>query len=237
MSQLSIRPVSQAVRTPQTQTPSVFFRRCHKPIEKILPSRHYSLHTTRPRPAEPSSFTVERSKSTRVLSHGKPYARRFSVTAPARATVIRLNPRRDEEGNEMSIDISERAAKQLRQITGTPPKRNTLTGNSPAAVDHHLRITVESGGCHGFQYKMALRPENEIDNEEDTMFESAYEVSPEEQTQAKGWAVVVMDEASLELLKGSTVDFTKALIGSEFKMVGNPRAKSSCGCGTSFDID
>ena len=48
---------------------------------------------------------------------------------------------------------------------------------------------------------------------------------------------MVMDQASLELLQGSTVDFTQELIGSQFKIVGNPRASSSCGCGTSFDIE
>lgn len=49
-------------------------------------------------------------------------------------------------------------------------------------------------------------------------------------------ARVVMDEPSLELLKGSKVDYTMELIGSQFKVVGNPAASSSCGCGTSFDI-
>ena len=49
-------------------------------------------------------------------------------------------------------------------------------------------------------------------------------------------ARIVMDEPSLELLKGSIVDCTMELIGSRFKVVGNPAASSSCGCGTSFDI-
>jgi len=47
---------------------------------------------------------------------------------------------------------------------------------------------------------------------------------------------IVLDTASLELLKGSKVDFTQELIGSQFKIVDNPFATSSCGCGTSFDI-
>ena len=49
-------------------------------------------------------------------------------------------------------------------------------------------------------------------------------------------AKVIMDKPSLSLLKGSKIDFTKELIGSQFKVVGNPAASSSCGCGTSFDI-
>lgn len=49
-------------------------------------------------------------------------------------------------------------------------------------------------------------------------------------------AKIVMDGPSLELLKGSKVDFTMELIGSQFKIVDNPLATSSCGCGTSFDV-
>lgn len=47
---------------------------------------------------------------------------------------------------------------------------------------------------------------------------------------------MVMDGVSLELLKGSKIDYTMALIGSQFKVVESPLATSSCGCGTSFDI-
>lgn len=108
-----------------------------------------------------------------------------------------------------------------------------------------LRIQVESGGCHGFQYLMSLTTlpplgsSNSIDedfprdeakvrklDEDDTVFTSG---------DGSG-AKVVMDGPSLELLKGSKVDFTMELIGSQFKIVDNPLATSSCGCGTSFDI-
>lgn len=132
----------------------------------------------------------------------------------------------------MYITISDRAAKRLKQIVSSPPKKNTLTASSSAstAPDSHLRVAVTSGGCHGFQYLMSLEPADRIDAEEDTIFE--FEDSGEG---AK--AEVVMDQPSLELLKGSTVDFTTELIGSQFKIVGNPRATSSCGCGTSFDIE
>ena len=89
-----------------------------------------------------------------------------------------------------------------------------------------LRVTVQSGGCHGFQYLMSLTNSSSISASEDTVFEA------NDGTGAK----VVMDEPSLELLKGSSVDYTMELIGSQFKIVGNPAATSSCGCGTSFDI-
>lgn len=89
-----------------------------------------------------------------------------------------------------------------------------------------LRVRVESGGCHGFQYLMSLTNIDAISHEDDTIFEAG---------DGSG-AKVVMDAPSLELLKGSRVDFTMELIGSQFKIVGNPAASSSCGCGTSFDI-
>lgn len=46
----------------------------------------------------------------------------------------------------------------------------------------------------------------------------------------------MVDFASLSVLAGSTIDYTIELIGSQFRIVDNPRAVSSCGCGTSFDI-
>ncbi|KAB2575999.1 Iron-sulfur assembly protein 2 [Lasiodiplodia theobromae] len=137
--------------------------------------------------------------------------RGFSTSASRRAAV--LNPRTDEDGNEMVVGITPRAAHRLKQIM-TQDKNPNLV----------LRITVESGGCHGFQYLMSLTEMSEISQEEDTVFEGP------------DGARIVLDEPSLELLKGSKVDYTMELIGSQFKIVDNPAASSSCGCGTSFDI-
>ena len=105
-----------------------------------------------------------------------------------------------------------------------------------------LRVTVESGGCHGFQYLMSLEDMSKVDEGEDVVFVGS---SPdasvpvveggEWRTMAEGRPKVVIDEASLELLRGSNVDYTMELIGSQFK-IDNPRASSSCGCGTSFDV-
>jgi len=103
-----------------------------------------------------------------------------------------------------------------------------------------LRVSVESGGCHGFQYLMGLEDASKLDAEEDTLFvcssDGASAGAGEWQVQSRGKAKVVMDSASLELLKGSKIDYTMELIGSQFKIVDNPRASSSCGCGTSFDV-
>lgn len=104
-----------------------------------------------------------------------------------------------------------------------------------------LRISVESGGCHGFQYLMSLitipakdaAEWSTVVNEDDTIFQ----FKPDDvETLPENGARIILDEPSLDLLKGSKVDFTQELIGSQFKIVDNPYATSSCGCGTSFDI-
>lgn len=81
---------------------------------------------------------------------------------------------------------------------------------------------------------MSLEPASKVDVEEDTVFEG--EPESDGAAKAAGEAKVVMDEPSLELLSGSTVDYTTELIGSQFTIVDNPRATSNCGCGTSFDV-
>jgi iron-sulfur cluster assembly accessory protein len=53
----------------------------------------------------------------------------------------------------------------------------------------------------------------------------------------KGGAHVIVDDASLAVLKESKVDYTTELIGSMFKVVESPYMVSSCGCGSSFDVD
>jgi iron-sulfur cluster assembly accessory protein len=134
-----------------------------------------------------------------------------SAARPAQAV---QNPRNDESGNAMTISISPRASNRLHAISSGDKNPNLA-----------LRVTIESGGCHGFQYLMDLTDLGKTPpTEEDTVFEGH-----------KGEKVVV-DESSLELLNGSTVDYTMELIGSQFKITGIPGATSSCGCGSSFDI-
>jgi len=82
-----------------------------------------------------------------------------------------------------------------------------------------LRLSVEGGGCSGFQYKFDLAPGPQDD---DIIIEHA-------------GAVVLIDPTSLPLLAGSQIDFVDELIGSAFQ-IKNPNASSSCGCGTSFNI-
>lgn len=89
--------------------------------------------------------------------------------------------------------------------------------------DEVLRLSVESGGCHGFQYKMQFTDQIEDD---DFVFSVG---------NRKG--MVVVDESSLGLMDGSTIDFATELIGSSFRVLDNPRsAGKGCGCGVSWEL-
>lgn len=132
----------------------------------------------------------------------------------------------------MTMEITPRASNRLKEIMSKDANPNLA-----------LRIQVESGGCHGFQYLMSLTtlpplaPDGSI--QEGSLEVKAGELDADDTVFASddgSGAKVVMDGPSLELLKGSKVDFTMELIGSQFKIVDNPLATSSCGCGTSFDI-
>ena len=82
-----------------------------------------------------------------------------------------------------------------------------------------LRLAVDGGGCAGFQYRFGLADQVEAD---DTVAE-------------QDGVTLVVDEVSLDLVRGCAVDFVESLGGAAFQ-VTNPNAASGCGCGTSFSI-
>jgi iron-sulfur cluster assembly accessory protein len=109
----------------------------------------------------------------------------------------------------MAIDVtvSERAARKIGEILGREPSGTML------------RVSVQGGGCSGFQYKFDTERARADD---DIVIERA-------------GATVLIDPISLDYMAGSEIDFVDDLIGSSFK-VHNPKATASCGCGTSFAL-
>ena len=90
---------------------------------------------------------------------------------------------------------------------------NQLISKKPDGT--FFRIAVKGGGCSGFKYDFTF--DNKID-ENDLKYEN-----------------IVIDKSSLDLMKGSQVDFSEELIGESFK-ISNPKTNSSCGCGISFSL-
>ena len=105
------------------------------------------------------------------------------------------------------VTVTERAARKIGEILGREP-----TGTM-------LRVSVEGGGCSGFQYKFDTERSRAND---DIVIE-------------RSGATVLIDPVSINYLAGSEIDFVDDLIGASFK-VNNPQATASCGCGTSFTV-
>jgi iron-sulfur cluster insertion protein len=82
-----------------------------------------------------------------------------------------------------------------------------------------LRLAVDGGGCSGFTYRFAL----------------AEDIAGDDSVSATDGAELVVDAVSLDLLRGSEVDYVESLGGASFQ-VRNPNAASGCGCGASFAI-
>ncbi len=105
----------------------------------------------------------------------------------------------------MTINIDESAVKRIEELRQQQGKDALM-----------LRITVEGGGCSGFQYNLEL---TEDKRDKDVPFADT----------------VLTDDISMPFLDGATVSFEDGLIGSEFK-IENPNAASGCGCGGSFSV-
>lgn len=105
------------------------------------------------------------------------------------------------------VSLSDSAARKIAELIAEE-------GN-PALV---LRVYISGGGCSGFQYGFSF---DEGAQEDDLSVES-------------GGVRVVIDPISLQYLQGATVDYRESLTGAQFVVSGNPNAKTTCGCGSSF---
>ena len=109
--------------------------------------------------------------------------------------------------SEPSITLSARAAQRIVEL---------LKSEAAATL---FRVSVEGGGCSGFQYR----------------FDLVKERAPDDLLIERDGARVVVDPVSLEFVQGSEIDFVDELIGAQFK-IKNPNVTASCGCGTSFSV-
>jgi iron-sulfur cluster assembly accessory protein len=106
-----------------------------------------------------------------------------------------------------SVTVSARAARRIGEI---------LQGEPAGAM---LRVSIEGGGCSGFQYKFDI---DSTKADDDIVI-------------AQDGATVLIDPVSLNYMAGAEIDFVDDLIGTSFR-VNNPKATASCGCGTSFTV-
>jgi|SRR6476661_583983 len=106
-----------------------------------------------------------------------------------------------------SVTVTEQAARKIGEILGR---------ESPGAK---LRVSVEGGGCSGFQYK----------------FDIEHGQADDDLVITQDAATVLIDPVSLGYMGGAQIDFVDDLIGASFK-INNPNVTAACGCGTSFSL-
>ena len=110
------------------------------------------------------------------------------------------------------ITLTKAAAAKITDLMLEEEKKSAEVG---------LRVYVQGGGCSGFQYGMAIE-EGARDSEADKVFES-------------NGVRLYIDPISVRYLSGAQVDYEDKLNGGGFT-IKNPNAKSTCGCGSSFDV-
>src|SRR5437773_2675316 len=109
---------------------------------------------------------------------------------------------------ESVVSLTESAANHIKDLLTEQPENAGKT----------LRVYVEDGGCSGFQYGLTFDEQRENDL----------------RSECHGVSVLV-DPFSANYLQGATVDFSDSLTAGGFRVVGNPNARQSCGCGKSFE--
>jgi iron-sulfur cluster assembly accessory protein len=124
-----------------------------------------------------------------------------------RVAKLAIGPIANGEPMSVNVIVTERAARRIGEILRQEPAGTML------------RVSVEGGGCSGFQYKFDTEREGADD---DVVIEQS-------------GATVLIDPVSLNYMAGSEIDYVDDLIGSSFK-INNPKATASCGCGTSFAL-
>jgi iron-sulfur cluster assembly accessory protein len=112
-----------------------------------------------------------------------------------------------EAAVELTVEMTESAVRRISEILKTEP------------AGSFLRIGVDGGGCSGFTYTYKIDTERADD---DLVLDHE-------------GALVLIDQISLQFLRGCRIDFMNNLMGRMFK-IENPAATASCGCGSSFAV-
>ena len=110
--------------------------------------------------------------------------------------------------DQETVTLTDSAARRIARILSAEPAGTAL------------RVSVEGGGCSGFQYRY------------DLVREAA---QPDDVVLARDGATVLIDSVTLQYMPGAEIDFVDDLMGQSFQ-IKNPLAAASCGCGTSFSI-
>ncbi|KAI3762245.1 hypothetical protein L1987_52670 [Smallanthus sonchifolius] len=132
------------------------------------------------------------------------------LLSSASSSVLAKDPQSSSASSDLqeSVHLSDNCVRRMKEL------------QADEAKEKMLRLSIEAGGCSGFQYNFALE---EKPNNDDRIFE-------------RDGIKLVVDTISLGFVKGSTVDYVEELIRSGFQVAENPSAVGGCSCKSSFMV-
>ena len=133
-------------------------------------------------------------------------------TSPTQSTPVQPNPAASQQED---LIITDACWKQIQRLAAR---------KDMAPSDMFLRLYVDAGGCSGFEYKFEVETDPNALEDDDQIWHG-----PE-------GARVVVDESSLEFVRGATLDYVVEMIKSAFVVKENPQSEAACGCGSSFAV-
>lgn len=154
----------------------------------------------------PTEFVAAATSS---LSSKSPLAT-TSLNATVSTNNLSTTSKETKKATDANLTIEDSCLKRLKEIFDNPQ-------------EEFLRIDVETGGCSGFSYMFDIDNKNNLDPNEDLIFER------------ESYRVVIKRDI-LPYMKGSIIEYNESLIKSSFQ-VKNPIAETKCSCGASFSID
>ncbi|KAJ1644173.1 [4Fe-4S] proteins maturation [Coemansia asiatica] len=143
----------------------------------------------------------------------------YNKSPAAAAAAAKSTQQTDQNNSTQSTQPTESKEPYAIKLTDSAIKRLKYLSEKRQKTQY-LRLRVDSGGCYGFSYMLDMTEEPE---EHDVVLDR------------KG-AKVVIDDCSLPLVQGATIDWQDRLIGQAFLVVANPNSSGGCGCGASFEI-
>ena len=118
-----------------------------------------------------------------------------------------------EPSCDTDLVVTVAAARRLGEV------RKTLASSNPNADRLALRVRVDSGGCSGFKYNFEL--DFNGPQSDDAVFR-------------RDGATVLVDNASLPLVAGATLNWSEEMMRQAFSIINNPQSDAGCSCGASF---
>ena len=180
------------------------------------------------RTSQPTRQQPQQQRMMVVVTQTKP----SNWTTPHQETDDSTTPTSTNTSNTAgTLTVTDRCLERIQELI--QQKQHSKQDDPmtiPLLESYYLRVYVDAGGCSGFTYKFELDTMDHFDPDDDLV------VVYDETDTTKKIPRVVVDQSTLNLIHGSTLDYVEEMIKSAFVVKDNPQSESACGCGSSFAV-